>query len=451
MAANARSTAHRLLTDWERKRPHADDLLHERLAASKLADRDRALVTELFYGVLRRLSELDFLIARLRDGEVDDDTRAVLRLGLYQLFHTRIPAFAAVKETVALSRRAGGLVNAILRRADREHAALDTALAAAPLAVRTSHPDFLLEKWTAHFGAEAVRALTGWNNTPAPVLLRANTLKTTREELLAALPGAEPHPAHPLALSAPRIPIEWHERGLCYVQDPSTLAACDMLDPQPGDIVLDACAAPGGKTTYLAALMLRGTVPRGTGVPPVGVPRASRLPVDAEGRIIACDLWESRVVRLRENCTRLGATNVRVLVLDTMKESAELPPRSFDRILVDAPCSNTGVIRRRLDVRWRLSEEDFLRMPAQQLALLRRCAGLLKSGGTLVYSTCSLEPEENEHVAAEAARTIPGLRLETTRHLRPWVDGVDGAFCAKFVAATPSSQHVSAAPSPQQA
>ena len=411
MAANARSTAHRLLLDWERKRPHADDLLHERLAASRLADRDRALVTELFYGVLRRLSELDFLIARLRDGDVDDDTRAVLRLGLYQLFHTRIPAFAAVKETVSLSRRASGLVNAILRRADREHAALDTALAAAPLAVRTSHPDFLLEKWTANFGADAALALTEWNNTPAPVLLRANTLKTKRDELLAALPGAEPHLFHPLALHAPRIPIEWLERGLCYVQDPSTLAACDMLDPQAGDTILDACAAPGGKTTYLAALMRN------------------------EGRIIATDLWESRVVRLRENCTRLGVRNTRVLVLDTMKESAELQPRSFDRILVDAPCSNTGVIRRRLDVRWRLSEEDFLRMPAQQLALLRRCAGLLKSGGTLVYSTCSLEPEENEHVADEAARTIPGLRLHTTRHIRPWVDGVDGAFCAKFTAA----------------
>jgi len=174
VAASARSTAHRLLTEWERTRPHADDLLHERLASSKLDDRDRALVTELFYGVLRRLTELDFLIARLRDGEVDDDTRAVLRLGLYQLFHTRMPAFAAVKETVSLSRRAGGLVNAILRRAGRERPALDAALAAAPLAVRTSHPEFLLEKWTANFGADAARALADWNNTPAPVLLRCS-------------------------------------------------------------------------------------------------------------------------------------------------------------------------------------------------------------------------------------------------------------------------------------
>ena len=411
MATSTRSLAHRLLVDWERTRPHADDLLHDRLASSNFDVRDRALVTELFYGVLRNLTELDFFISRLRDGDVDDDTRAVLRLGLYQLFHTRIPAFAAVKETVTLSRRAGGLVNAILRRAGRERDALAATLAASPPAVRWSHPAFLLEKWIANFGTDAARALAEWNNTPAPILVRVNTLKTTREALLDSLPEAGPHPFHPLALRTPRVPQEWLEAGLCYVQDPSTLAPCDMLDPQPGDLVLDACAAPGGKTTCLAALMRN------------------------EGRIIACDQWESRVARLRENCGRLGVRNTRTLVLDTMKESPELAPRSFDGILVDAPCSNTGVIRRRADVRWRLSEEDFLRMPAQQLALLRRCAGLLKSGGTLVYSTCSLEPEENEQVADEAARTIPGLCLHTVRHIRPWVDGVDGAFCAKFVVA----------------
>jgi 16S rRNA (cytosine967-C5)-methyltransferase len=117
-----------------------------------------------------------------------------------------------------------------------------------------------------------------------------------------------------------------------------------------------------------------------------------------------------------------------------MKDSPDLAAHSFDRILIDAPCSNTGVIRRRPDVRWRLSEEDAIRMPPQQLALIRRCAGLLKSGGTLVYSTCSLEPEENEQVVDEAVRSIPGLRLHTVRHIRPWADGVDGAFAAQFTA-----------------
>lgn len=409
MATSARATTLRLLLEWERKRPHADDLLHEKLDASGLDPRDRGLVMELFYGILRHLSALDFLIAKMRDGEIDAETRGVLRLGLYQLFHTRIPTFAAVKETVSLARRSGGLVNAVLRRADRERASLQAALAAASPEVRSSHPDFLLAKWTTAFGADATRALVEWNNSPAPVIVRANTLRTTVAELRAALPEAEPHPFHPLALLVPRIPVDWLTQGLCYAQDPSTLAACDLLAPQPGETILDACAAPGGKTTYLAALMRN------------------------HGRIVACDLWESRVARLRDNCQRLGASIAEPRVLDTMKESPVLAPHSFDRILIDSPCSNTGVIRRRVDVRWRLTEEDFIRMPEQQLALLRRCAGLLKPGGTLVYSTCSLEPEENEQVADEIARSIPGLRLHGTRHLRPWVDGVDGAFSAQFV------------------
>jgi 16S rRNA (cytosine967-C5)-methyltransferase len=409
VAANARATALRLLLEWERKRPHADDLLHETLEASSLPARDRALVMELFYGSLRRLSALDFWISKLRDGELDAETRAVLRLGLYQIFHTRIPVFAAVKETVALAKRSGGLVNAVLRRADRERAALQAALEAAPEEVRWSLPEFLLEKWRAHFGADAVRTLADWSNTPPPATVRANTLKTTVQELLAAQPAAKPHPFHPLSLVVPRIPEEWLSQGLCYAQDPSTLTACDLLAPEPGETVLDACAAPGGKTTYLAALMRN------------------------EGRLVACDLWETRVARLRDNCERLGASIAEPRVLDTMKESPVLAAHSFDRILIDAPCSNTGVLRRRIDVRWRLTEEDFIRMPEQQLALIRRCAGLLKPGGRLVYSTCSLEPEENEHVADEAARSIPGLRLHNTRHVRPWLDGVDGAFCAEFV------------------
>ena len=238
--------------------------------------------------------------------------------------------------------------------------------------------------------------------------MRVNTLKTTVAALRSEYPEAEPQPCHPLILRVPRIPREWIDSGRCYVQDPSTLAACDLLAPQPGEFVLDACAAPGGKTTYLASLMRN------------------------EGQIIACDLWESRVVRLRENIARMGVTNATALALDTMKESPELPAEGFDKILIDSPCSNTGVIRRRVDVRWRLTDEDFLRMPAQQLALIRRCVTLLKPGGTLVYSTCSLEPEENDAVCETALAKIPGLVLVEKRHIRPWVDGVDGAFCAKF-------------------
>lgn len=407
----ARAVAFKLLLDWERKRSLADEMLHERLDSAKLEPRDRALVMELFYGALRHLTELDFLVDRLSRGELDDETRAVLRLGLYQLFHTRIPVWAAVKETVTLSKKAGGLVNAVLRRADRERSELLQLLADSPAPTRWSHPDFLIEKWRAQFGEEATQALLEWDNQPAPLVVRVNTLKATAETLAAQLAEATRHHFHPLSLNVPSLPPDWLKGGLCYVQDPSTLMSCDLLAPQPGERVLDACAAPGGKTTYLGALM------------------------ENRGELVACDLWESRVVRLRENCERLGVTVAKCHVLDMMKEAPELAPESFDRILIDSPCSNTGVIRRRVDVRWRLTDEDFIRMPVQQLALLRRCAGLLKPGGTLVYSTCSLESEENESVLEEAAQAILELTVAEVRHARPWKDRVDGAFAARLVRA----------------
>jgi 16S rRNA (cytosine967-C5)-methyltransferase len=302
-------------------------------------------------------------------------------------------------------------VNAILRRALREKPALESALASAAPSISTSHPEFLLARWNAAFGPDATELLCAWNNQPAEVHVRANELRIPFAELHRSLPDAEPSPAHPLAIKVGQLPFAAITQGFCYVQDPSTLVACDLLAPQPGETVLDACAAPGGKTTYLAQLMRN------------------------EGRIIACDLYESRVARLRENVTRLGVTIAEVIRHDCMQAGPPLAPASFDRILVDAPCSNTGVIRRRVDVRWRLTDEDFLRMPAQQLALLRRTATLLKPGGTLVYSTCSLEAEENEQVVERALAAVPDLRFIESRSTRPFTDQVDGAFAAKFIRA----------------
>jgi 16S rRNA (cytosine967-C5)-methyltransferase len=173
--------------------------------------------------------------------------------------------------------------------------------------------------------------------------------------------------------------------------------------------VADLCAAPGGKTTYLAELMQN------------------------QGRLVACDLWDSRVERLRENVKRLGITIAEVVQADAMVGGGPLEPGTFDRILVDAPCSNTGVLRRRVDVRWRITEEDFIRMPVQQLALLRRAAELLKPGGAVVYSTCSLEAEENDRLVEQVATAIPSLRFVESRRTLPFVDAVDGAFAARFV------------------
>ena len=404
----ARKACVSALLEWEKGRTFSDEILHTLFARRQLSAMDRAFVMETFFGIVRNLSRLDFLIAQLREGPVDEETRAILRLGLYQVFHMRTAAHAAVNETVELSARARGLVNAVLRRALREQPALEARLAAAPIGVRTSHPDFLVERWRATFGEQATDQLCAWNNEPAEVHVRANGLKVTTGELLRGGTDAEPTPAHPQMLKVRTLPFSWLAHGLCYVQDPSTLMACDLLAPLPGERVLDACAAPGGKTSYLAQLMRN------------------------EGRIVACDLYERRVVRLRENLHRLGVRNTQILVHDCMQAGAPLEDASFDRILVDAPCSNTGVLRRRVDVRWRLTEEDFIRMPAPQLALVRRTATLLRPGGSLVYSTCSLEPEENDRLVEQALAAVPGLRFIESRRTLPFVDAVDGAFAAKF-------------------
>lgn len=409
MPLTARQLTLRALLEWEKGRTFSDEILHTLLARHPLSTLDRAFAMETFFGILRHLTRLDFLIERLRDGSVDPETRAVLRLGLYQIFNMRIAEHAAVHETVELAGRARGLVNAVLRRALREKDALSAAVEAAPLSIRSSHPEFLLQRWQKTFGVEATLTLCAWNNLPAEVHVRANTLKVTAGELLRATPQAKPSPAHPLMLKVPHLPFAWIAHGLCYVQDPSTLMACDLLAPLPGELVLDACAAPGGKTTYLAQLM------------------------GNEGRIIACDLYESRVTRLRENLERLGVRNTQAIVHDCMRAGAPLEAGSFDRILIDAPCSNTGVIRRRVDVRWRLTDEDFLRMPAQQLALVRRCAPLLKPGGTMVYSTCSLEAEENDALVERIQRDLPLLRFAESHRTLPFVDHTDGAFAARFV------------------
>ncbi len=409
MPVNPRQSCLLALLEWEKGKYFSDEILHTSLEKNKLPPLDRAFFMETFFGVLRNLSRLDFLIERLREGRVDPQTRAVLRLGLYQIFHMRTAPHAAVNESVALAGRARGLVNAILRRALREKEALDSALVSATQAVRTSHPEFLIERWQSVFGPDATRLLCEWNNEPAEVHVRANGLRVTVGELLRSCSSAMPSPVHPLAVKVEHIPFSWIAMGLCYVQDPSTLIACDLLAPQPGETVLDACAAPGGKTTYLAQLM------------------------HDQGSIIACDLYDSRVARLRENLKRLGVTCARAIRHDCMQAGPPLEEGSFDRVLVDAPCSNTGVIRRRVDVRWRLTDEDFIRMPAQQFALLRRAATLLKPGGTLVYSTCSLEPEENDRLVERVGAEIPSLRFVESRRSLPFVDRIDGAFAAKFV------------------
>jgi 16S rRNA (cytosine967-C5)-methyltransferase len=409
---SSRAIALSALEEWRGGRRFADAIIDEQLRSSEIAGPDRAFVTELFYGVLRNLSLLDFWIGRLRSARVDDATRDLLRLGLYQLFLLQTPEHAAVFETVALApRKSRALVNAVLRSAVRGKAELQEQANKQPLDVRKSHPRFLIERWQKNFGPQNTETLCDLNNRPAQIYARINQLKISKEAfLVGSARCADRTPQRDVPtnfVDLADVPRDALSAGHCYIQDPSTAAACLLLDPQPGDRVLDACAAPGGKTGYVAELMKN------------------------EGFILACDRDERRVEVLRDNLKTLGVTITRSVQHDWLRQTLADEP-AFDRILLDAPCSNTGVMRRRIDVRWRLTPDDFSRMAAEQIRIVRAVIPFLKAGGVLVYSTCSLEPEENEKVAEAILREFPFLKLVEQRTLLPFRDGFDGAYAAKL-------------------
>ena len=402
---SSRQLAVSLLEEWGRGEQHAAAMVDQYALGYKLAPRDTALLQNLVFGVLRHLTLLDHWAGELSNGrKIDAGTLTVVRLGLAQLLLLDMSPHAAVNETVALAGHARGFVNAILRRADRERVALLEQREMMPTAIRCSHPRWLVGRWEQQFGIVEAAALCAWNQQPAPIFVRANTLSARP---FSAVPesgasgeseGIEVLPHGFFKCST--LPRAALAAGQCYAQDPSTALAPMLLDPQPGDAVLDACAAPGGKTALLAQLMRN------------------------EGKIIATDASMPRLQRLSENLARLNVTNVQALRHD-WAEGLPLPPKvtaNFDRILLDVPCSNSGVMRRRIDVRWRIEPETFAAQAATQLELICACAAVLKPGGTLVYSTCSIDREENQDVIEKALASIPGLKLVETKQTLPHRD-----------------------------
>jgi len=413
---NSRALALNLLNDWQKSHQLADELLESALASSPLRGPDRAFVTELFYGCLRRKLSLEFLVTQLANKPPQPAVANILHLGLYQLFFLKTPAHAAVNETVALAKTQAHaseakFVNAILRRAEREHDALQARLDAiretAPWTYY-SHPQWLWKRWVAKWGNQSATALCEWNNQPPSIYIRINTVKTSTKP---ADIDAEPT-THPLCWRVVNTSGLFQGQsftdGEFYVQDPSTLTAVDVLDPRPGESVLDMCAAPGGKTTYLAQKMQN------------------------RGRIIAADMSSSRLALVGENCRRLGVTIVATLACEGTHLDRCLRGQQFDRVLLDAPCSNTGVLRRRADLRWRIEESEIRKLAMLQEKLLAAATPFVKAQGILVYSTCSLEEEENQRVIERFASSHPEFTLDATQSSFPPRDGMDGAFVARF-------------------
>lgn len=423
---NARDYAARVLAHRRAGDEFTETLLERALAPAGLSAADRGLCHELVFGVVRWQATLDWLIAQKTQGRTQKPgLQDLLRLGLYQIFWLdRIPDHAAVHETVELAKRDGygaqaGFVNAVLRGFLREAIAtkaLLTELKTTQPALGWSQPGWLVARWLKQWGDERMRSLLEWNNAPAKLYARVNTLRADAGQLVEQWrdEGVEydfltrnwtgENLMFELKSHPPLASLASFRQGKFYIQDPSTLLAVRELDPRPGESILDLCAAPGGKTTFMAQLM------------------------NNEGRLVACDLAEERLQLVRENCTRLGVTCVEAVT------TPPLPPQStsFDKVLVDAPCSNTGVLRRRVDLRWRIQPEGNSRLRTTQLNLLRQAATLLKPGGVLVYSTCSLEPEENGEVVSEFLSASTGFGLERERALTPFADSVDGAYVARL-------------------
>jgi len=342
---NVRGLAARVLLEAEKK--FVDEALEAHRGAG-LSRRDRALLTTLVYGATRWRRELDWLIDRCAD-RLHPEIRQHLRVALFQIRHLdKIPRHAAVNEAVELakgvSRKSAGFVNAVLRKAaDLELP--DT------IGIRTSHPDWLIERWRKRFGPKELAAILEADNCILPLSIRPNPLKPAATIEFDGDPAGDPRFAE----------------GAFTVQDETSMKVAPLLAPQPTERILDLCAAPGGKTTHLAELM------------------------GGKGKVVAVDLPD-RIGLVAESAKRLGLENIECVAADGATATFREP---FDAILIDAPCSNTGVLARRPDVRWRLREKDIEGAAGLQKRLLENAARLLKPGGRLVYSTCSLEPEEN--------------------------------------------------------
>ena len=359
-------------------------------------DRDRALAAEIVTGTLRWQRALDHLIAHFAGrslDRLDDEIVVVLRLSLYQLLHLdRVPASAVVDDAVDLARAAGkpsatGFVNAVLRSVARERHRLplpprppddsDRDAALAYLSVTRSHPEWLISRWLDRYGFEAVERWTGFDNEIPRVTLRANTLRTTRDEVARQLADrgvvTEPAPHAPEALVVTAgTALRRDSHGRFFIQDEASQLVPLVVAARPGERVLDLCAAPGGKTMGLAAEM------NDTGV------------------LMACDVRPRRIALLRDTVREGGTAHTHVV---QVAGRGPLPTTAaFDRVLVDAPCSGLGTLRRDPDIRWRRQETDLARFAEAQLTLLSRAAEVVRPGGRLVYATCSSEPEENEQV-----------------------------------------------------
>jgi 16S rRNA (cytosine967-C5)-methyltransferase len=426
---NPRALAMEVLCAAENSRDRSvTEVLSEALNTSALSRLDEALATELVYSTLRRRLTLDWVIEKfsgVKVRRIEQPLLDILRLGILQLLYMEtVPDYAAVDESVELAGRmlgpkAAGFANSVLRKVAASASSIPfpgrEKDAVGYISIVHSHPEWMVRRWVERFGEEAAESVCVVNNTPPPITARANVLKVSRENLIGKLAeeGVEAVAREEAAVEIVKCPkaisglLSFRE-GLFYLQDVSAMIPTRMLAPAEGEKVLDLCSAPGGKATHLAELM------------------------GNQGLVVACDVDERKMAPLRENIERLGTTIVRPLVADGTRIDAVLRT-DFDRVLVDAPCSNTGVLRRRVEARWRLRQSDLNQLHKTQVNLLRSACGVLKRGGTLIYITCSIEAEENQGVVKQVLSERADLKVAEERAFLPRPGRGDGGYAAKMV------------------
>lgn len=417
-----------------------NDLLHKTLARSALTDQERRFTTEIVLGTTRLRARLDADLAGCyhgRYGHLERSVKRLLRLGAYQLRYMEgVPSHAALHTTVELARtmkltRASGLINGVLRQLSRRPLAINPPAESSieDLATFYSHPPWLVERWVGRWGRQQTGALMAWNNRRPTIWLRPRQDEERREQLdrVAGTLAIQLQPnaqlpqylsAHPSP--APLLTEPVMEKGLFIVQDPSSGAVVRAVDPRPGEVIIDLCAGPGGKTAALAES------------------------VGPQGRVLAYEIDPQRVALINDTLNRLDLDNVALYPGDVRTQ----PLPKADKILVDAPCSGTGVMARRADLRWHRQPGQLAEMASLQRSLLEHAARHLRPGGVLIYATCSLEPEENWSLIHAFQQRFPEFCVVPMPEgvPQPWIDAqgalqtfppdhrVDGVFAVRLQA-----------------
>ncbi len=433
---SAREVALKALYKIEQERAFAEETVDALCSGQKLLPADRRLTGELVFGSTKMRKRIDYVLDYLIEDGLERVTpwiRNILRMGIYQLeFTDKIPEYAAVNEAVALAKKFGHegvarLVNAVLRNYSRKKDQIkfpDNEVEY--IAVFYSFPEWLIEKWLNYFGQESVIRLCEYLNRKPSFGFRVNALKSCPEEIESFLTekgikfrkGEYAEDYYYLESPIELAELSFLKEGKIYIQDESSLLAARLLDPKPDETIIDLCAAPGGKSTYMAQLMQN------------------------KGKILAVDKTANKLEKLKENSCRLGAEIIDFVTADGTSFWTD----PADKILIDAPCSGTGVLNRNADARWQKSQKDLARLAEIQLALLENAAKLLKPGGALVYSTCSIMPEENQEVIEKFLRVHPrfvvvdakpfvsAALITQSGHLRslPFLHKIDGAFAVRL-------------------